>query len=347
MPHGNRILALIAASFFAYLVWAVSGLGLAMLAAVGCLGVCLAQLYWPGFLARTPHWLYRAKLLALSLPCAYILIGALDAGGKVPMLAASHGRAVADTTQMLLIMVACLLMVFPLLRAGLRSKPNAEPVPLWPIVAGLAGGGAICLSGAFLWTSFAGPVLELASLPRLAWITLPTIPDLALSGLVAGAGGAIWLHALEGPFAGRRDSLSIFPSAVTTSAVATSLGVVITLAATFYMLHDTAGLAFNGTFWCGLGLAGLGMAWVVTLIRLSRLAPAGPFHVAVAVVMLTVLCGLTFAIPFMLVSAQEWTPIVMVVVAPLTLGATVLVLAAVPFLIGAILAFKARRSLAV
>lgn len=337
MQRTNLILAMTVASLASFFVWRVTEGGFAMLISVVLLALALAQLYWADFPSAVRQGLlsrYALGLLALCGLAGFILLGALDNALKPPSTLLAHGDSVAArTVQWLGGLVLLIVPVWPLLLSGFRNACRDRP-PLWPIIAGLAGGGALWLAGGFAWISLAEPALTRPS--EINETALLAVLVLAEAGLVAGVGGAIWLKAIEPRPSAAFDGSRVFAGTIIVTASALGLGMVLTLWGTARELGAVEDLARNGEAWCGVLLVTLAIAWIWVLLRLRDVEPTRSLATIVVVVGLMVLFAVSFAIPSVLIRAREWTPFVVLIVAPVTLLGAILVIAFAPRLIRAV-----------
>lgn len=342
MRRSSLILVLALASLALFFVWKESESGVAMLVSIILLGIALAQLYWTDFVSATRKTRYLSRysfsLLALCCLADFILLGAVDTALKPPTVALGHrGRAAADTLEWVLALIGLIVPVWPLLLRGIRNHDaRGIQAPLWPIIAGLGGGGALWLAGGFIWMALAEPALT-APLP-IDDVALFSMLVLAEAGLVAGVGGTIWWRALDQHAAARFNRAGIFAGAVATTVSSLGLGAVIVLSVTVRNLSSIVSPGDSGKAWCGLLLALLGTAWIIALLRVRNLEPAKSIAAIGVVALLMILFVVGFAIPSILVDAREWASFALLLVVPLTIVAAIFVLIVIPRVIRVALA---------
>jgi hypothetical protein len=206
---------------------------------------------------------------------------------------------------------------------------------LRPSLAGFGGGAAIWLACELIGITLAAPALT--ETESFDTFSLSAMFVLSEAGLLAGLGGALWVRAIDPRAPHCIDPGGVIAEIFGATAASLSLGVLLALAVMIRGLNGRIPLSANGNVWCGLLLALLGTAWIIALLRVDRLAPIRWINAVAVVALLMILFASSFAIPMFLVGAREWTPIVLLVVAPLALLATGLVLALTPPAISAVL----------
>jgi hypothetical protein len=146
---------------------------------------------------------------------------------------------------------------------------------------------------------------------------------LAEAGLVGGLGGTVWLKALALRPSPSFEGNHIFARTMIVTALLLGVGMILALWGTVRLVGSAEDLGRNGKAWCGALLVLLATAWIWALLRVRDVEPAQSMATVLIVAALLILFAVGFAVPATLIDAHEWTPIVLLLVAPVSiLGAT-------------------------
>jgi hypothetical protein len=309
--------ALAVAGLLAYFVFRVGDFGPFALLAVLLLGASLALLYDPALATARGHILNASPrqvgLVALSCAVGFILLGDLDRLIRPPHPWRTDPQAnLADQIGWAVFVLACAPLPAPML-ANLLRRP-AEGRPLWPILAGLVGGGIAMLGVEVLWQALLSPLITERRALHVVALLSPSV--LSEAGLALGLGGSVWWRALRNGRAARFDGAGVFAVALQTAITFLLLGVASCLAVAFGLIGGST-TSFGVRSSAAL-LVLIGLAWSGCLWRLTLRQPAGALQAVAVILLIALTLPFGLALAASLAQPGSWPEFSVLVVAPLT-----------------------------
>lgn len=293
------------------------------------MAVALALFFDPAIealvrLRRAPGW-RDAGLFALCLPLALAAFSVVEL--FLPLhwrLAWGAGRPLADGVEWGLQLIVFAAPLVPLVATAVapRHAPETRP-PLWPLGVVLAGGVLAWMGGALIWLTVGRPLMT--GERSLAEIALPSPAFLAMGMLGVGIGVQFWWRAVRERGQARFDERGMFRAVIMATAAATVIGLGLVV------LHVLPPAAARKAVWlAGWQTVPLAAVWAVTLWRVRRLVPTGPYRPIAAVALLLVTIPLTYAPAQGVAGSAEWAELVALLSSPLVIAACVAVALIVP-----------------
>lgn len=299
----------------------------------------LALLYDP---ALSPlAWRERAPdardlgVCLLAVPIAFTALGAADLLRAAQWRAAcGEGTPLAKGLEWLFQFALNMAPSIPLLATAIAPRhPVGTRPPLWPLGAGLLIWPAGWIGGGFGWIATLRPLLGGLAAASKAVLFGPAA--LAMAALVLGIGCAFWWRAVRDRGAARFSRDGIFRTVIAGACAAMILG--FALLALFVASRDPARLSDRALWLAGLLTMPTTLAWIVTLARLQRIAPANPWTPIAAIALLLVLIPISFAPSALLADTREWVELFVLLSAPLVLMAVAAIWWIVPRLLRRVL----------
>lgn len=235
------------------------------------------------------------------------------------------------------LIAALVLPTLPIVVQIVRNFASRERrAPVSAAFVGMAGGGlasfvTVVLIRASIESLISNPVQDVDR--------LMTPAGLGVAGLLFGFGVANWKRALLAGDAPHFDGAASFRSGLLFAILLLGLGV----AACVHVLlqHPTRGttdVPDFGLIWAAGLTAGLGLIWMLTLLRLWRTAARSNARSVLATVLLACALAWTLLLVSSLGTAGDWAGLALIFFVPLTVVMAVIVAVPVPWLLKRVLA---------
>lgn len=316
-----------------------------ILAIMLLIGLGTTALYRPGLtgVLRRERWPTVAEigLIAVNGVAGFLLLGVVQLLLSPPIPPTLSGpddlRRMAEWP---VFIAGLILPPLPALVQIARNFAAPERVaPAWPAFVGVAAGGLAALATVVL---ILPSIASLLTNPLHDPLRLATPAGLAAGGLLFGVGLISWRRALFAGDAPRFDGAGSFRWGLVFATLFLGLGVA---ACVHLVLHlparGTTDALDEGLIGAGVLTAGLGLIWIITLVRLRRTAAVSIARGSVATVLLALMFALTLLPVSSLGTASEWAGLALIFYVPLTVVMGVVVAFPVPWLLKRVLAGKA------
>jgi hypothetical protein len=280
-------------------------------------------------LSRPPSW-HDARLLLLCLPIAWMTFSAVEL--FLPLYwrhAWQDGGAIARIEWSLALIVFAMPPALVLATAiAPRHAATSRPA-LWPLGAVLGASLFGWIGGGFAWLVTGRPLIEGSGNALKAAVGSP--PALAASALPFGIALQFGWRAFRDRGAPRFDDAGMFAAVVTTTIVATALGLALLLA--FVLPVSPVTMAEKPAVLAACLTVPTAAAWLWTLARVQRRTPANAHRAVIAITAMLVAIPVSFFPPLLLRDSRDWAELFLLLTAPFTILACALIVLVVPRLI--------------
>jgi hypothetical protein len=332
MNNIRRSLIFFAIGLFCFLIWRETETDALMLGGTISIGLGLGISYRPAINDIFISWRLpdRTDIWVVLLSCihGYTLLGVVDLLFRPTFPSYSDPKELlADQIGWVLMIATGLWAMAPIASQIIRNiRQPGRNAPLWPLATGIGGSALVGFAVFLAWSGFGRHLVngfQVYGSQPLSGSAL-----LFEAGLFGSIGLALSWRAVNAEEAEVMNLNGIFGTAMRgTSAMLLLFMMVCAGLMALQVGKGTGSFGLSASCWILIILSGL---WIFTLRSIRDCDPVSHWRAIAAVAILAFSWPLSILAPFAIIDAQDWAPIFIIILLPMSIAAGVIIVRFLP-----------------